>query len=141
MLPEKDIEKKLIKWGIIKKDSSENEIINKSITVNVNNWFIKPEIQLLKDIEINNLKERLSTLENMLGLNTEILKVDIIYEEYKAELEATYYGKIIAIDLESKKILAIEDNILNAYKEAKKQSDKNKFGYKRIGYNSIYRMV
>ena len=135
-----DLEMKLVRWGIKKRDEKYINI-PEFLNVNVHNWFINPEIYVSKDIEIEHLKKRILMLENMVGLNIKPSRVDLFYDKLKDDFKEKYHGKILAIDLENEKILAIENNILNAYKKAKEKSKKEKFGYKRVGYKSIYTLM
>lgn len=59
---------------------------------------------------------------------------EIIYQEHKEELEQKFYGKIVAIDNAERKIMGVGDTILEAYDNARKVSEKDKFSYIRVGY-------
>jgi hypothetical protein len=67
-------------------------------------------------------------------------KVDTVYEMFREELEEKYAGKIVAIDIDSKKIVGVGDNIFSAYRDARRNSDKPKFSYKRVGSPYVYRL-
>lgn len=58
----------------------------------------------------------------------------LIYDEQKSELEKQYFGKIVAIDNEERKVVGIGETILEAYTEAKASTKKDKFSFKRVGY-------
>jgi hypothetical protein len=93
------------------------------------------------------LEDRVETLEKqvqqLMHKNTETekpSKVDAIYKMFKDELEKTCMGKIVAIDIGSKKIVGIGSTIIEAYKDARKNSEKQKFSYKRVGSPYVYRL-
>lgn len=80
---------------------------------------------------INSLESEMTTLR----LPTYVQPVSSdIYDMYKEKLEKEHYGKIIAIDNESKNIAGIGHNILEAYKNAHEKTGKKIFSFKRIGY-------
>lgn len=67
-------------------------------------------------------------------------KADLVYEIHKKELEKEHFGKIVAIDIDSGTVVGIGDSIREAYKDARKKSEKTKFSYKRVGYPFICRL-
>jgi hypothetical protein len=85
--------------------------------------------------EIRRLKEKLQEKHSK-----KLTKADLIYEKYKEELEKKYFGKIVAIDVDSGTIVGIGDSILEAYEEARKKSKKRKFSYKKVGYPFVCKL-
>ena len=94
-------------------------------------------------------RTRIRKLENQINLLTNYIinlpKKDVekeyksyisdeIYNENKKELEDNYFGKYIAIDNEDRKIVGYGDSILEAYEIAYKNTGKEKFSFKRVGY-------
>lgn len=79
-------------------------------------------------------------MKKKMGLIVAPTEADLVYEREKEELERRYFGKIVAIDVDSKAIVGVGDSILEAYREAKKKTSKNKFAYKRVGYPAIHRL-
>ena len=67
-------------------------------------------------------------------------KADLVYERYREELEKEHFGKIVAIDTDSEKIVGIGYNISEAYKLAQKKTGKKQFDFKRVGYSYINRL-
>ena len=65
-------------------------------------------------------------------------KADLIYEKYRKELEREHFGKIVAIDTDLEKIVGIGYTILEAYKLAQKETGKNQFNFKRVGYDWVH---
>jgi hypothetical protein len=101
--------------------------------------------EVLEDIPLKNkveslestckeLQRKVHELEKKQGILREITKSEIIYEKYKNDLEKKYFGKIVAIDNSSEKIVGLGDNILEAYRDAKKKSTKNTFSFIRVGF-------
>jgi predicted nuclease with TOPRIM domain len=77
--------------------------------------------------EVHELREKISEISYKPS------KTDSIYEKHKEELEKDYLGKIVAIDLDSETIVGIGNTILEAYKDARKKTDKAKFSFKKVG--------
>ena len=67
-------------------------------------------------------------------------KADLIYFKFKDELEKEHFGKIVAIDVDSEKIVGIGNSILEAYSEAKKNTSKKQFSYRRVGFDFVHRL-
>ncbi|MHA1431703.1 MAG: hypothetical protein ACTSRV_15125 [Candidatus Freyarchaeota archaeon] len=89
------------------------------------------------------LKERnteLETLKKRVGGKRKPTKADYVYELFKEELEKEHFGKIVAIDTELKKIVGIGDTVLEAYRQAKKNTGKDQFDFRRVGYSYIHRV-
>ncbi len=113
------------------------------------NWFFDQALMVpFTWSEETNLEAKVKQLENRCRLFTQRLQElekkqkikreptlsEIIYEEKKAELEENYFGKIVAIDNVKKEIVGIGDTILEAYNNAKENSENDKFSYIRVGY-------
>ena len=67
-------------------------------------------------------------------------KADLIYMEFKDELEKEHWGKIVAIDVESEKIVGVGNSILEAYYEAQKNTSKKQFSYRRVGFSFVHKL-
>jgi len=83
--------------------------------------------------EIQKLKQKNPSIEKM-------SKADMIYELFREELEEKYFGKIVAIDINGKKIVGVGRNVLEAYKDALKNSNRSSFSYKKVGYPYVYKL-
>ena len=68
-----------------------------------------------------------------------LTKADHVYEVHKDKLEAEHFGKIIAIDTEEGKIVGMGDSVIAAYNDARKNSSKTEFAFRRVGYSYVYR--
>jgi hypothetical protein len=99
-----------------------------------------PEPKSGLEERVESLEDEVRKLKSILTPKREALKADIIYEKFKEELESKYWGKIVAIDIESETIAGIGDSILEAYQKARLKFPKNKFAYKRIGYTYVLRL-
>jgi len=101
---------------------------------------LESEIRRLRSYT-HRLSTRIRLLEETIGKGR-IIQVEkartsiskIIYEESKEELEKTHFGKIVAIDNETKKIVGFGKNILEAYYDAENKTGKKKFSFIRVGY-------
>lgn len=98
----------------------------------------EPKSGLEKRVE--SLENELRKLKSILTPKREVTKADSIYEKFKEELESKYFGKIVAIDIESGTIAGVGDSILEAYEKAKLKSPQSKFSYKRVGYAYVFRL-
>lgn len=67
-------------------------------------------------------------------------KADHIYERFKEDLEQKHFGKIIAIDVESEKILGIGDSVLGAYQDAIRKTEKRRFTYRKVGRKFVHKL-
>jgi len=56
-----------------------------------------------------------------------------IYEENKADLEKSYLGKIIAIEVESREVAGVGESVEEAYATAVKRHPKSPFYFRRVG--------
>jgi hypothetical protein len=99
----------------------------------------KDELQVIKE-ELNRLRDRLAELEKstVKELEVERTEVDAVYELHRADLERKYFGRIVAIDTDTKSIVGIGDSILEAFKKAERKTRKDCFDYKRVGFDYIY---
>jgi hypothetical protein len=89
---------------------------------------LEKEVQKLKHEDIKNV-----TMEK-------INKVNIVYERFREQLEQNDFGKIVAIDLDSEKIVGIGNSVMEAYKDALRNSERHSFSYKRVGSPYLYRL-
>jgi len=94
----------------------------------------------LLESNCNQLKQRLQELETRFEGTKTLTKADLIYEKYRSRIEAENFGKIIAIDVDSEEIAGIGDSIIDAFKDAKKHSDKETFAYRRVGFAYVHRI-
>lgn len=107
-------------------------------------FFLRPSIEegnpLVKRIE--RLERTVEELKGKKEMSARALwsEVDRVYLKFKGDLEKHHYGKIVAIDVESEKIVGIGNSILEAYYEAKKKASKEKFSYRRVGVNFEHRL-
>jgi len=81
--------------------------------------------------------ERLKTKREVEALPS---KADVVYLMFKEELEKEHYGEIVAIDVESEKIVGLGSSILEAYRKAKEKTGKKRFSYRRIGFPFVHRI-
>lgn len=102
----------------------------------------KTTLQKVNSLEATcrELRNRVRKLETLTNSRMESSKADVVYQLFKNELENKYVGKIVAIDVDSEKIVGIGDSILEAYKEAKKHSSKATFAYRRVGFSYVHRI-
>jgi len=91
----------------------------------------------LLEAEIRELKDKMNGKEVQ---KPHLTAADIVYEENKMELERKHFGKIVAIDAESGKIVGIGRDMFEAYKNASKKSKKTKFAFRKVGYQSICKL-
>ena len=69
-----------------------------------------------------------------------LTKADLIYEKYRSKIEAENFGKIIAIDVDSEEIAGIGDSIIDAFKDARKHSEKGTFAYRKVGFPYVHKI-
>lgn len=93
---------------------------------------------LIKRIE--HLEKTIRDLKKEKETEEVFSKADLIYYKFKDELEKEHFGKIIAIDVDSEKIVGIGNSVLEAYSEAKKNSSKKQFSYRRVGFDFVHRL-
>jgi len=90
--------------------------------------------------EIKDLKRRVGELETRLVEKREPTRVDYVYDLFKEELEKKHFGRIVAIDTDSDKIVGVGDTILEAYDKAKEKTGKDRFDFRRVGYRYIHKV-
>lgn len=56
-----------------------------------------------------------------------------IYESYKKDWESRYYGKVIAIDLDAEKLVAVADTMLEVDKQIDRLCPDHKVLIRRVG--------
>ena len=56
-----------------------------------------------------------------------------IYEENRADLEKSYLGKIIAIEVETREVAGVGDSVEEAYTVAAERHPKSHFYFRRVG--------
>lgn len=90
--------------------------------------------KLLK--HLNGLTERIERLEGTPNPNDSALgkEGDDIFEVHRQELEANHMGKVVAIDLKSRTIAGIGNDIDEAYENALNACpEQNQFHFRRVG--------
>lgn len=87
--------------------------------------------------EIESLKRRVGELERRVGGKRLPTESDLIYKNIQKEYEEKYFGKIIAIDPQLRKVVGIGDSISEAYEKAQRKTKKDQFDFRRVGYNYI----
>ncbi len=98
-------------------------------------------------VEENPIEKRLKSLEKTIqdlkkekGVKKTFSKADLIYYKFKDDLEKEHLGKIVAIDVDSEKIVGIGSSVLEAYSEAKKNTSRKQFSYRRVGFDFVHRL-
>jgi len=144
--PDAILKQKMKEWGITK---NEDKALD-NIPVHYNQFLAQNYLQnYLRAIrigqriipehkEIENLKRRVSELEKRVGAKRIPSKVDDIYALFKDNLEKECFGKIVAIDTDSKEVVGIGDSILEAYDCAKSKTGKTQFDFRRVGYKYVH---
>ena len=134
-----ELRQKMRKWGIVKEDTTPVIRIADILSyADLDRFYrVKP---FDVSSEIKDLKSRVRELERRVGGRREITKADIVYENFRKELEETQFGKIVAIDTEKGEIVGKGATILEAYKEAKERTGKDQFDFKRVGYKYLYKV-
>jgi len=56
-----------------------------------------------------------------------------VYEEKKEKLESVYLGKIVAIEVESRDVAGIGENLDEAYEKALKKYPDRQFYFRKVG--------
>ena len=70
----------------------------------------------------------------VLVVESALVKVgEEVYEENREEWERRYLGKIVAIEVESRRLAGIGDTLEEAYEEAVKRFPGKKFYFRRVG--------
>jgi len=140
--PDYILREKMKKWGILKEDETSDIIISALLPSRRFGRFLRSEAIEAIDVmaEIRDLRSRVRDLERRVGGKREFTDADYVYELFKEELEKKHFGRIVAIDTESKKIVGIGDTILEAYNDAKEKTGKDQFDFRRVGYKYIHKV-
>jgi SPX domain protein involved in polyphosphate accumulation len=98
----------------------------------------------------DDLEDRVEVLESELSrlraekTNTQSfmeMEYETIYEEHKEELLKNNKGRVVAIDLESRSIAGIGNDIAEAYENARKTlPEKDQFYFRRVGKPYIQKL-
>lgn len=88
-------------------------------------------------IEVEELK---AALEELVGKKRPLTQADYIYNRFKKELERDHRGKIIAIDIDRGCIAGIGDTVDDTYEQAVKETGKEQFAFKRVGFSYLDRV-
>ena len=62
-----------------------------------------------------------------------VMKGEEIYEENREELEGAYLGKIVAIEVESRTIAGVGEDLDEAYEKALKKYPDGRFYFRKVG--------
>lgn len=135
--------KMLQRVGILKKQSPlRHRVSMESLMFDLVSHFVRTSLEeenpLVKRIE--NLEREVRELRKKREIAKVPSKADLIYLKFKEELEQEHFGKIVAIDVDSGKIVGIGSSILEAYSEAKKNTSKKQFSYRRVGFDFVHRL-
>ena len=131
-----DLRNKLKKWGILK-DDMHDPLAFLDVLLTVSKLpSMKRTINVYH--ELIDLKKRVKELEKRVGGKIERTKVDYVYEFFREDLEKEHFGKIVAIDTDSEKIVGIGNTLLEAFNTAKENTGKEQFDFRRVGYKYLY---
>ena len=143
----KTLLERMKKWGIIKEEDPLNKLLSNLLFTRLESiGFAESEpvdiIKELRELErkVRLLSNEVAELKKRLGGRRKPTKADLVYEQYKAELEKRYFGKIVAIDTDLGEIVGVGDTILEAYEEAKKKTGKDKFDFRRVGFKYVFKV-
>lgn len=118
-----------------------DEFLHKILLSRLARFLVTPveeEDPILKRMEwLEREVEKLKTKEKVKTLPS---KADLVYLIFKDELEKEHYGKIVAIDVKSKKIVGLGSSILEAYQKAKEKTGRKQFSYRRIGFPFVHKL-
>jgi len=140
--PDAILKQKMKEWGITRNEDKIPVYYTQLLTQNfLQNYF--REIGTVQRImperkEIENLKRRVSELERRVGTKRAPSKVDEVYALFKGSLEQECFGKIVAIDTDSKEVVGVGDSVLEAYDNANKKTGKTQFDFRRVGFKYIH---
>ena len=141
---ESEEENMLERVGVVKKRSFSLEQERARSFVNIARMLsretsIEDEDQLARRME--NLERKVQELEKERESRIKLpLKTDLVYSKFQNELEKKYFGKIVAIDIETETIAGIGNSILDAYSDAKKKTRKEQFSYRKVGSTYVHRL-
>jgi uncharacterized protein YoxC len=88
---------------------------------------------------VEKLEKQIQELRQLQRGARRLTKADEIYELHKDKLEAEHFGKIIAIDTEKEEIVGMGNSVIAAYNDARKNSSKTEFEFRRVGYRYVYK--
>jgi hypothetical protein len=100
--------------------------------------FLEDENPLVKRIE--NLEQTIEELKKEREVKRLPSKADRVYLKFKNMLEKEHFGKIVAIDAESGRIVGLGNSVLEAYRDAEKNTSKTKFSYRRVGFAFVHKL-
>jgi uncharacterized protein YuzE len=86
------------------------------------------------------LEKEVNELKKEREIRTVPSKADTVYLKFKDSLEKEHFGKIVAIDIDSEKVVGIGSSVLEAYEEARKRSSKKQFSFRRIGFDFLHKL-
>jgi hypothetical protein len=90
---------------------------------------------------IGDLEKAVQKLKEQKEIRKVPSKADFVYSKFKDELEKEHFGKIVAIDVESEKIVGCGNSILEAYRDAmQKQTIMKQFAYRRVGFDFVHKL-
>lgn len=88
--------------------------------------------------QILELKQKLEAIEHKLEqkqskIKKTMTKGEIVYKKLQSKIEKKYTDKVVAIDVDNKKVVGIGNSIEEAYDDAVSNSDKKRFYFKKVG--------
>jgi hypothetical protein len=138
--PNEILKQKMRQWGFgTKEDSVPNVLLELLLTNYMRGLNVRSDTRDPHE-EIDELKRRVGELERKVGRRRIPTKADHVYELFKEELEKEQFGKIVAIDIESKQIVGIGNSILEAYNDAREKTRKEQFDFRRVGYKYVHKV-
>lgn len=138
---EKFLRQKMKLWGVVEDKSETASPLDVSLLTNyMTTLNLRRLRKALRDPieELENLKRRVGELEIRIGKRRIPTKADHVYNLYKEKLEEKHFGKIVAIDTDSEEIVGMGDSVLEAYNDANRETGKEQFDFKRVGYKYVH---
>lgn len=89
---------------------------------------------------VTRLEKEVSELKLLLNPRQKATRADKVYERFRETLERDHFGKIVAIDTTSEKVVGYGDTILEAFREAESETGKKRFSYRKVGYSYVYKL-
>lgn len=89
---------------------------------------------------VERLEKEVSEIRLLLKPRQRVAKADVIYDKFRKALEKDCFGKIVAIDIDSEKIVGHGNTVLEAFRDAESKTGKKRFSYRKVGYTYVYRL-
>jgi len=72
--------------------------------------------------------------ESVMNMESVLVQIgEKVYEENRGKLEKVYSGKVVAIEIESRKIAGVGESVDEAYRAAIKKYPKKQFYFRKVG--------